>query len=300
MCKVHLIDASPYIFRAHFALPSSMVDPAGRKIGAVYGFASFLLKFLDDESATHAALAFDGSLTTSFRNDLYPDYKAQREAPDPDLVEQLESCREIAEALGFQSFIDDRFEADDLIATWADRLTVGPHAAPDVSLSVVTSDKDLAQLVDRRTVLLDYARAETYDGAGVREKFGVDPKQIPDYLGLAGDAVDNIPGVRGVGKKTAVELLAHFADLSDLFEHLDRVAALPIRGAKSLANKLEDSREIALLSRELATLSTEAPVAGDLDALTVRTPGEELKRVCDRLGFEGLYRRAIERCEVNR
>lgn len=291
MSTVHLIDASPYIFRAYFSLPSSMVDRDGQRAGAVYGFTSFLLKLIDDESPTHVAVAFDGSLTTSFRNELFPSYKAQRDLPDAALEAQLDDCREIARALGLATFIDDRFEADDLIATWAHRLA----AAPNVLRVVVTSDKDLAQLVDDRTVLFDYARGERYDIAAVRRKFGVAPVQLPDYLGLAGDPVDNIPGVRGIGRKTAIALLARFRDLDSLYENLDRVGELPIRGARSIVARLEAGRDSAFLSRRLATVSTEAPLQGRIEDLALRSPRPELEPLCDRLGFRGILRRARDR-----
>ncbi len=120
--RVLLVDASPYIFRAQFALPSSLVDRDGRASNAVYGFGSFLVKLRADERPTHLAVAFDRSLTISFRNEIYPDYKRQRESPPPDLVAQLDDCRALARAFGAATFVDDRYEADDLIGTLCERL----------------------------------------------------------------------------------------------------------------------------------------------------------------------------------
>jgi 5'-3' exonuclease len=126
---VYLVDASPYIFRAHFSLPSSLVDPSGRPVGATYGFATFLLKLVDQETPTHLVVAFDRSLTTSFRNEIYPDYKGGRQPPPPELVAQLDDCLEMAAALGAAVFVDDRYEADDLIGTLVTRIATGEQAA---------------------------------------------------------------------------------------------------------------------------------------------------------------------------
>ena len=287
MATAHLIDASPYIFRSYFSLPASITDPTGRSVAAVHGFAGFLIKLARDEAPTHLAVAFDGSLTTSFRNDLYPAYKAQRDLPPPELEAQLDDCRELAAAFGAATFIDRRYEADDLIATLCHRLLRDGHR-----VVVVSSDKDLCQLVGDRAELLDFARGERYDPERVRKKFGVRPAQIPDYLGLAGDPVDNIPGIRGIGKKTAAVLLAELADLEAIYRDLDRVAGLPLRGARSLARRLADGRQEAFLSRRLATLARDAPAAAGLADLTFEGADRaEVERLFERLGFRGLLAR---------
>lgn len=262
---VYLVDASPYIFRAYFSLPTSMVGKAGTPVNAVYGFAGFLLKLMETESPTHLGLTFDQSLTTSFRNEVYPSYKAQRDLPPPELEAQLRWCQQVGRALGAAVYVDNRYEADDLIGTLANQLTRKGHR-----VVVVTSDKDLAQLVDERVSLYDFAKEERFGPVEVREKFGVSPEQIADYLGLAGDTVDNIPGVPGVGPKTAAALLAAFGNLEALYARLGEVAALPIRGAKTLAAKLETHRELAFLSRQLATIARDAPARADLGELELR------------------------------
>lgn len=287
---VHLVDASPYVFRAFFSLPDSITDPRGEPVHAVYGFAGFLLKLLDQEDPTHLAVAFDGSLTTSFRNEIYPEYKAQREPPPPELEAQLGACRDVARALGAATFVDDRYEADDILGALWRRARRDEHR-----VVVVTSDKDLAQLVDEETILFDFARDTRYDEAAVVEKFGVRPAQIPDYLGLAGDSVDNIPGVTGVGPKSAQALLAAFDALEDALDRLDEVAQLPVRGARSLARKLDEQREIALLSKRLATVALEAPY--DVAPAELAWHGahrEQVEEVFDRLGF-GTIRERIPR-----
>ncbi len=284
---VYLIDASPYIFRAFFSLPSSMVSPAGEPVGAVYGFAGFLIRLIGEEEPSHLALAFDRSLNTSFRNEIYPAYKAQRELPPPELVGQLAASEELAQSFGAATFSDERYEADDLIATLCGQLT-----AQDCSVVVVTSDKDLAQLVDDRVTLYDFAKGRRFDASAVVEKFGVRPHQIADYLGLAGDSVDNIPGVRGVGAKTAVALLERFASIEELYSNLDQVADLPIRGARSLGGKLEAGRELAALSKRLATVATHAPAKADLAELKlVGADPEKVDPLFARLGFGRLRER---------
>ncbi len=284
---VYLVDASPYIFRAYFSLPDSLSDGEGKPANAVYGFAAFLLKLLEEERPSHLGVAFDESLTTSFRNDLYPDYKAQRELPPPELEAQLESCQELARGLGAAVYVSHGYEADDLIGTLAERLV---EAGAEVV--VVTSDKDLTQLVGARVALLDFAAGARYGPAEVREKFGARPEQIADLLALAGDPVDNIPGVEGIGRKTAAALLAHFESIEDLFRRLEVVEGLPLRGARSVRAKLAAGREKALLSKRLARVALDAPVDADLEGLLLRGPESEvLEPLLERLGSERLRRR---------
>ena len=283
----HLIDASPYIFRAHFSMPSSLVDPEGRPAGATYGFTSFLLKLLAQEEPSHLAVAFDGSLTTSFRNEIYPEYKAKREVPPPELSAQLENCRRVAQCLGMATFIDDRLEADDLIGTLAAlMLEAGQRSV------IVSSDKDLAQLVSDQVTLLDFAREARFSAAEVEEKFGVRPSQIVDFLALAGDAVDNIPGVRGIGTKTAVALLQAFGDLEAIYARLDEVEKLPMRGAASVRVKLETDRDMAFLSRELATVHCQIPLAVSLEDLAYEGADHDcVEGLFTELGFDRIRQR---------
>jgi 5'-3' exonuclease len=287
---VHFVDASPYIFRAHFSLPSSIKSPDGMRAGAVYGFASFLLKLTADEKPTHLAVAFDRNLNGSFRNDEYPAYKAQRDEPPPELVAQIDPCLEVASALGAATFIDDRYEADDLIGTLCARLTAHGHRAV-----IVTSDKDLAQLVSdqpSKVTLLDFAKGERYDAAAVREKFGVRPDQITDLLALAGDPVDNIPGVAGIGRKTAAEILAAFDHLEDVYARIEELRASKLRGARTLYAKLTASRDIAFLSKRLATVAFDAPVKASLDGLRWRgADTARIEALFDRLGFKKIRER---------
>ena len=288
MATVHMVDASPYIFRAHFSLPSSIKTPDGSPAAASYGFTSFLLKLIADEKPTHLAVAFDRSLNSSFRNEIYPDYKQQRVLPPPELEAQLDACEEIAAALGAATFIDDRYEADDLIGALCAGLAPKGHGAV-----IVTSDKDLAQLVSERITLLDFSKGLRLDAAAVFEKFGVRPDQITDYLGLAGDTVDNIPGIKGIGGKSAAELLGQFGHLEELYERLDELPWSKIRGAKSLHAKLVANREIAFLSKQLATVAPEVPgVKADLKSLEYKgADASRVEELFTRLGFNKIRER---------
>lgn len=288
---VHLVDASPYIFRAYYSLPSTIRDPRGVKVGAVYGFASFLLKLIADEKVTHLGVAFDRNLNGSFRNRFYPPYKEQRQAPPEDLVAQIDPCVEVASALGAFTCIDDEYEADDLIASLA-----GPLTAAGQRVVVVSSDKDLAQLVSDQVTLYDFGKGERYTPAEVQAKFGVRPDQITDLLALAGDPVDNIPGVQGIGRKSAAELLALYDHVEDLYEKLDGVRFAKLRAAKSLYFRLAEGQDNALLSKVLATVAADAPVEADLDDLAYRgADPERVDELFTRLGFKGIRDRIPER-----
>lgn len=288
---VHLVDASPYIFRAYYSLPSSIRDPDGKRVGAVYGFASFLLKLIADEKVTHLGVAFDRNLNGSFRNRFYPPYKEQRQAPPADLVAQIDPCVEVASALGAFTCIDPDYEADDLIATLAGPLTAAGHR-----VVVVTSDKDLAQLVSDQVTLYDFGKGERFTPAEVHAKFGVRPDQITDLLALAGDPVDNIPGVQGIGRKSAAELLELYGHVEDLYGNLDAVRFARLRAAKSLYFRLAEGQDNALLSKILATVAADAPVQADLDDLAYEgADPERVDELFTRLGFKGIRDRVPER-----
>ncbi len=281
---LHFVDASPYIFRAYFAVPASITDPGGRPVNAVHGFAAFLLRLLAERDVSHLAVAFDESLTTSFRNDFFPAYKAQREPPPAELTAQLADCRAVAEALGAATFSRQHYEADDLIAT-----LLAQVGGPAV---VVSGDKDFAQLVTENIAVLDFAKDLLLDPAAVRQKLGVRPDQVVDFLALAGDSVDNIPGVKGVGKKSAIALLEAFGHVEEIYERLEEVEILGVRGARSLRKKLEADRDNAFLSKRLAVMATDAPVTATREEL--RYDGADraaVEALFDRLGFGRLRER---------
>ncbi len=286
---VYLVDASIYIFRAWFSMSDEFVNASGEPTNAVYGFSGFLCSLLEQTSAEYVAIAFDESLTTSYRNEIYPEYKANRDPAPPDLKRQFSWARSVAEAMGLQCFSDPRYEADDLIGTLAGHWRERGH-----SICVVTSDKDLAQLVGENDYWWDYSRNQKLNARQLTEKFGVMPEQMADFLALTGDSVDNIPGVPGIGPKSASALLSHFGDMDSLFERLGEVQHLSIRGAKSIHRKLQDNRDAAELARKLTIIETSvesALASPDLRRNEIDTA--TLNRLFDDLEFGGMLR---QRC----
>jgi DNA polymerase-1 len=285
---LYLVDALPYVFRAFFAI-RELTSPQGEPVQAVYGFTAFLLQLLQQEPLTHIGVAFDESLISSFRNTIFPAYKANRALPPPELEQQLAYCQAVARALGVPVFVDRYYEADDLIGTLARQAT--PYG---LDVVVVSNDKDLMQLVTPKVTFYDFANDRRFDPAGVTTHLGVRPEQIPDFLGLQGDAVDNIPGVQGIGTKTALALLQIFPSLEALYTDLARVETLPLRGAKALHRKLIEGREVAFLSKRLATIALDAPVVCNLDALQYRgAVATEVTQLFETLGFRRLLQRIL-------
>jgi len=287
--SVYLVDASIYIFRAWFSMSDDFVNKAGQPTNAVYGFSGFLCSLLEQTGAEHVAIAFDESLSKGFRTEIYPEYKANRDPAPEELKRQFSWARSVAEAMGLQCYADDRYEADDLIGTLAEYWSARGHP-----VCVVTSDKDLAQLVGENDFWWDFSRNQKLNAKQLREKFGVLPEQMADYLALTGDSVDNIPGVPGVGPKSASALLGHFGDLDSIYDRLEEVQHLGIRGAKSLQQKLADNREAADLAKRLTVIETavESALASPLLNRT-EVDTARLNRLFDDLSFGGMLR---QRC----
>ena len=270
-------------------MPDSMRGENNRPVNAVYGFSRFLTEFVERSQAQHVGVAFDESLTTSFRNDIYPQYKMNRELPPEELSEQFALCRRVAESAGLYCVSHNQYEADDLIATLCANMREQGFRSV-----IVSGDKDLAQLLQQDDVWWDFARNQTLMSAQVKEKFGVPPQAINDYLGLCGDAVDNIPGVPGVGPKTASALLQEFGNMETLYQNLEKVADLKIRGAKNLGDKLRLHQQQAELSKLLATVAYDAPIESDASALKRRAAEigslQEISQIIGGRG-DGLYQR---------
>lgn len=288
---VYLIDASVFIFRAWFAVPDKMRDPQQNPVNALYGFARFLSDLLENVRPDRIAAAFDASLTSSFRNEIYPAYKANREPAPPQLKLQFARCRAVASALGVPVWSDDRFEADDFISTLAARARADGHA-----VAILSRDKDLAQSLQPGDMLWDYPSGRRVAYEQVPAVYGVRAEQIADFLALTGDTVDNIRGVPGVGPRTAARLLGHFADLESLYARLDEVSALALRGADGLVSRLRAHREAAFLARELTRLRRDAPLPRGIDALARRLPDlAALDLLYDEAGFGSALRRQARR-----
>ena len=267
---IYLIDASYYVFRSWFALPETLCDCGGRPVHAVHGFARFLCDFLAQLAPERLAVAFDESLTGCFRNDVYPPYKANRELPPASLEYQFELCREVTQALGVAAFASRRYEADDIIGTLASRAR--RRGEP---ITIVSRDKDLAQLLCAGDALYDPASGRRVDYDGVRAFLGVRAEQVADFLALTGDAVDNIPGIPGIGKKTAAALLAEFGTIEALLADLERVRRSAMRGADRLADTLDRHRLQLALALRLTTIACDAPLSGGLAGLRRNAPQRE-------------------------
>ncbi len=262
---VYLLDTSYFIFRSYHALPS-LTTAEGLPTNAVHGVASMFEKLLRTRKPGWIVAAFDSGRKT-FRNELYPAYKANRDEPDEELRVQFPLVQRLVEAMGIRCVRRDNYEADDLLASMA-----RVFSAQGQQVVIVTGDKDLMQCVGEGVTLYDAAKGLDVGEAQVMEKFGVPPTGVVDVLGLMGDSSDNIPGVRGVGPKTARVLMEHFGSMDEIYARLDEVKDLKLRGAASVHSKLEAGREAAELSRDLATVRDQLDVDFSLDDVRVVSP----------------------------
>ncbi len=248
MNTTYLVDGSGYIFRAYYAV-APLSNSQGLPTNALLGFSRMIMKLIKDKQASSIAVAFDTGKPT-FRHEIYSEYKANRDECPEDLVPQMPYFRKIAKALGLVCYEKEGFEADDIIAT----LTVN-LASEDNKVVIVSGDKDLTQLVNDNVVVWDAMRDINYNDQAVIDKFGVKPEQIRDYLSLIGDTSDNIPGVRGVGPKTAQRLIQEFGDIDKMIKNVDKIKDIEkLRGAKGVQAKIEGSIEQMRLSQSLIDL----------------------------------------------
>jgi len=285
---LYLVDASLYVFRAWHSMPDEFRDADGWPTNAVHGFARFLLELLERERPRHIAIAFDEALDSCFRNLLYPAYKANRDPAPEQLRRQFRQCKALCLALGLVVLAHREYEADDLIGS-------ALHAARPLGFRglIVSADKDLSQLLDGPDEQWDYARGQRWSAAGVKARHGVHAHQIADYLALCGDAVDNIPGVPGIGAKTAAVLLAHFESLDILLTRIDEVPFLRFRGAAQAAARLKLHREQAVLCQRLSRIALDAPLDGAGDFTRGTVDAATLLSLCDSVGFGPLTRRRL-------
>jgi len=255
-----LVDGSSYLYRAYHALPP-LTNSKGKPTGAVKGVINMMRRLQKDYPQSTVVVVFDAKGKT-FRDEIYSDYKAHRPPMPDDLREQIAPIHEIIQAMGLPMLIIDGVEADDVIGTLAVQAT-----AAEQPVIISTGDKDIAQLVNEHITLINTMNNTTMDRAGVIEKFGISPELIIDYLALLGDKSDNIPGVPGVGEKTALGLLQGIGGLDDIYTRLDEVAGLGFRGAKTMSPKLAENKELAYLSYKLATIKTDVEMPVHLSEL---------------------------------
>ena len=258
--RLFLIDGSSYIYRAFFALPPA-VNSAGFPTNATYGFINFMLKLLKRHRPEYLAVVLDAGRET-FRNQTFADYKTNRPQPPASLLLQLPYIRRALDGFNVLGLELQGYEADDLIGTLCERF-----CDRDCDLIVVSSDKDLMQLVTDKVRLFDGRKERWIDAREVIARFGVGPDRLAEVLGLMGDAVDNIPGVKGVGRKTAIALMQQFCGLEDLYANLDQLQQDNLRGLARLREALRNGKETAFLSRDLATIRKNVPIQIELEQL---------------------------------
>ncbi|MDG1687850.1 MAG: DNA polymerase I [Gammaproteobacteria bacterium] len=257
-----LVDGSSYLYRAYHAMfKADLRNSAGESTGAIRGVIAMLKRLEKDYPNSQIAVIFDAKGKT-FRDDIYSDYKAQRPPMPDDLRSQVQPVYDIINAMGFPLLIIDGVEADDVIGTLTQQAT-----EKGIDVVVSTGDKDMAQLVNEHVTLVNTMTETTLDIAGVKEKFGIPPELIIDFLALMGDKVDNIPGVPGVGEKSALALLQNLGGINAIYEDLEAVRTLAFRGAKTMPEKLADNKEMADLSYLLATIKCNVVLDVTVDEL---------------------------------
>ena len=258
-----IIDGYNFVFRAYHSLPP-LTTSSGTPIGAVYGFINMIAKLIENNDCEMLAIALDSGRKT-FRTALYKEYKAHRDEPDEELKIQFPIIREAIEAFGIKSIEVIGFEADDIIATYT-KLAL----KEGFKTRVISSDKDLIQLMQDDVEIYNPLKRKLINKDSVQQKYGITPEQMVDYLSLVGDSSDNIPGVRKVGPKTAVELLSEFGTLENIYDHLDQVEPLRVR------TLLEASKENAFLSKKLVTLKDDITPPYSLEQLKVNQPKQDV------------------------
>jgi DNA polymerase-1 len=277
--KLIIIDGSSYFFRAFFAI-QNLSNSKGFPTNAIYGFTNMLLRVLDVEKPAHLVIAFD-TPKPSFRKKLYPEYKANREKPPEDLVKQIPEIMKVVDAFQIKRMQLEGAEADDVIATLTERAVQAGY-----EVDIITGDKDLMQLVTDKVTLYDTMKDKRVGPEGVVEKFGVKPEQVVDFLALMGDASDNIPGVTGIGEKTAAQLISEFGSLEKLFENLDKIKQEKRR------ETLKAEKEIAFLSQELARVKRDLDIEWSWDECRYVGPHlESLKKLFEEFEFHQLMKR---------
>ncbi|MGH1537079.1 MAG: 5'-3' exonuclease [Gammaproteobacteria bacterium] len=283
--NVYLVDSSIYVFRAWFTVPDSVVNQANEPVNAVYGFADFVYQFLQQAKPNYVAFTFDESLKSSFRNEIFPEYKANRDPAPIELKRQFKYCRDFIEALGICEVGSPHYEADDLIGTLAKRMRDKGHP-----ITILSADKDLAQLITEDDIFWNFAKGERNSIPQIKKIFGVYPHQIADQLAIAGDTVDNIPGVPGIGMATAAKLLNKFSSLDELLQNIHLVSDMKIRGAKRIQGLIADHEDELLLYRKLTEIECEVKLPNSVKLKRKEPDFTMLNDLFDVLNF-GDFRR---------
>jgi DNA polymerase I len=251
--RVYLVDASIYIFRAWHIYEPTIIDRDGNPVNAVFGFSDFLYQLLRQTKPLHIACAFDASQRNSFRKEIFPEYKANREPAPAELKLQFSLCRDFCRAVGIAEFSSERYEADDIIGTLA-----GQYRRQGHPVTVISADKDLTQLViGEDDQWWDFARGTVLNIAGVKKHFGVHPTQIPDMLALSGDKIDNIPGIPGVGYATAARILQKYHSVESILANHDNIADMKFRGVARVQALVKAHGHLLSRNKLLTTVATD-------------------------------------------
>ncbi|MFQ5950232.1 MAG: DNA polymerase, partial [Nitrospiria bacterium] len=276
--RFYIIDGSSYIYRAYFAI-RELSTASGVPTNAVYGFTQMLLKIIRDKKPDYLAIAFDAKGPTS-RHAAYPEYKSHRPAMPDSLEVQIPYIQKMVEAFQIPAVMEEGIEADDIIGTLARQ-----GEAAGLQVVIISGDKDMFQLISPSVTVYDTLKEKAFTEKSIQERFGVTPSQMVEIMGLMGDAADNIPGVTGIGKKTAIQLIGTFGSIDNLLAHLDQVKRPKLR------QSLESQGEMARLSRSLATIKTNCRIDFDLAQLECLPPDvERLIPLCRELEFSTLLR----------
>lgn len=253
----YLVDSSIYIFRGWHGYSDEITDCEGHPSNAVYGFSEFLRELIALEQPEFIACAFDAKQTKSYRREIYPDYKGNRTPAPAELKRQFKYCRNFCRAAGIADYSSNRFEADDIIGTLASRFR-----AEGFNIVILSADKDLAQLLKPGDIWWDYARDNIMHYRDVEKKFGVKPELIADLLALSGDPIDNIPGIPGVGYKTASNLLKKYPGIEHIMKNINNISKMKFRGSKRIQDLVETHQAILPRNKELTTIVLDAEFKG--------------------------------------
>ena len=284
---VYLVDASSYIHRAYHAI-RGLSNSRGLPTNAIFGFTKMLMKLLDDKSPDYVAVAFDAKGPT-FRHEIFADYKANRPPMPEDLAAQIPYIREVVAGLNVKLLEKEGYEADDIIGT----ITVLARNQ-DLNVVIVSGDKDFRQILSENALMWDPMSDKQIDYATIKQDYALEPEQIIEVMALSGDSVDNIPGIPGVGEKTAIDLIQQFHSLEYLLENTDKVAKASVK------NRLEQSKDQALLSKKLVTLNNSVPIETTIDDLRLKSPNKKmLAEIFRELEFKSLIDKFSEHAELS-
>jgi 5'-3' exonuclease len=255
--RAYLVDSSIYIFRGWHVYPEHMTDIDGNPSNAVYGFTEFLHELIQLEQPEYIACAFDAKQTNSYRREIFQEYKANRPPAPAELKRQFKYCRDFCRAAGIADYSSNRYEADDIIGTLATRLRDEGYA-----ITIISADKDLAQLIRPGDIWWDFARDKIMHYRDVEKTFGVNPELIADLLALSGDAVDNIPGIPGIGYKMASNLLKKYPGIEHILENTHKISEMKFRGSARIQRLVEEHKHMLPMTKLLTTIVTDAEFKG--------------------------------------